>query len=149
MILDGIPFRARQITGYQDWGTIHEWRKALLGRRVFFAQLDGFVFERGSEFFAPLYADVQPNAEAVAALKKLAEQGHTIVYLSMRPPALAELTSRQLAAQGLPGQVIHGVPSSSWTLLTAPHPTLPFQTGHAMELDAGDENLLSKILGES
>lgn len=29
MILDGIPFYARPITGYQDWGTIHEWKKAL------------------------------------------------------------------------------------------------------------------------
>ena len=150
MILDGIPFRARNISQYQDWGTIHEWRRALLSRKVFFAQLDGFVFERGSEFFQPRYADVTPNPEAVAAVQKLAEQGHTIVYLSIRPPGLAELTETQLRAAALPqGQVVFGCPVSSWVLLTAPHPTLPFQTGHALELDAADGNLLSKILGES
>jgi dTDP-glucose pyrophosphorylase len=150
MILDGIPFRARTIKGYQDWGTIHEWRRALLSRRVFFAQLDGFVFERGSEFFEPLFANVQPNPEAIASLAKLAEQGHTIVYLSIRPPGLAGLTIEQLAKHQLPqGQVVYGCPVSSWVLLTAPHPTLPFQTSHALELDASDGNLLSKILGES
>src|SRR5262249_46063785 len=36
MILEGIPFRARQTTGFKDWGTVREWRRALLAQKAFF-----------------------------------------------------------------------------------------------------------------
>ena len=149
MILDGVPFRARQITGYQDWGTVHEWRRALLSRRTFFVSLDGFVFERGSEYFSPSFAEARPHGPAVEAVKTLHERGHTIIYLSIRPASLADTTARQLAAAGLPaGQVVYGCPIASWNLLTAPHPTLPFLTSNAFEQVADDPNLIDKLLGE-
>jgi hypothetical protein len=34
-------------------------------------------------------------------------------------------------------------------MLTAPHPTLPFQTGHALELLPDDENLVGKLTFET
>jgi GTP:adenosylcobinamide-phosphate guanylyltransferase len=146
MILDGIPFRARQITGYQDWGTITEWKRSLLSRSTVFALLDGFVFERGSEYFHPAFADVKPNAPAVEALKELIARGHSVIYLSIRPPASAATTEAQLAAVGLPAaRVVYGCPISTWALLTAPHPTLPFQTSRAFELQPDDPNLLAKL----
>lgn len=146
MILEGQPFQARQIKGYQDWGTITEWRRSLLSRKTYFALLDGFVFERGSEFFRPAFADTQANPAAVAAVKELASRGHTIIYLSIRPPALTEITAKQLAAAGLPeGRVIYGCPISPWVTVTSPHPTLPFQTGQAVELAPDDPNLLAKL----
>lgn len=150
MILDGIPFRARQITGYQDWGTVTEWRRALLSRGAYFALLDGFVFERGSEHFSPGFAEVKPHAEAVEAIQELVKRGHTMIYLSIRPAALAALTEKQLADAALPpGKIVFGCPIASWTLLTAPHPTLPFQTSHAIEQPPDDPNLLEKIIGET
>jgi hypothetical protein len=149
MVLDGIPFRARTITGYQDWGTVHEWRRALLARKTYFVLLDGFVFERGSEFFHPRYADVKPNAEAVEALRALVAQGNTLAYLSIRPGTLAALTEAQLEAAGAPKATItYGCPISSYTLVTAPHATLPFRTAHAVELDPSDANLAEKLRGE-
>ncbi len=149
MILDGQPFRALPITGYQDWGTITEWRRALLSRTTYFVSVDGFVFERGSEHFSPGFADVRANAEAVEALKELARRGHTLVFLSIRPPSLAEMTARQLADVGLSGQIVYGCPIASWNLVTAPHPTLPFQTARALEQSPDDPNLLAKITGEN
>ena len=150
MILEGIPFRAHRIKGYQDWGTITEWRRALLSRKTYFALLDGFLFERGSEHFHPAFADVKPNAAAVDAVKELAGRGHSFLYLSIRPPALAELTERQLAAAGLPAsRVIYGCPISTWVMLTAPDPTLPFQTSHALELLPTDPNLTGKLAFET
>ncbi len=149
MILDGLPFRARQITGYQDWGTVHEWRRALLSRRTFFVSIDGFLFERGSEYFSPSFADAKPHPVAVDAIKDLHARGHSIIYLSIRPQSLAEVTDRQLAAVGLPeGKVVYGCPIASWNLLTAPHPTLPFLTCSAFEQNADDPNLVDKLVGE-
>ena len=150
MVLDGIPFRARQISGYQDWGTLTEWRRALLSRRTYFVVLDGFVFERGSAHFRPAFSDVLPNRAAVEALQEMKRRGHTVVFLSIRPPSYQEITEKQLADVGLgPAQVVYGCPISSWVMVTAPHATLPFQTAHALELAADDPNLVSKILLDS
>lgn len=149
MILDGIPFRARQITGYQDWGTVHEWRRALLARRAYLVLLDGFVFERGSEYFHPRFDEVKPSPEAVESLKSLAAQGNTILYLSIRPASTAAITEAQLRSAGAPpGSVLYGCPISAYTLVTAPHATMPFTTAHALELDPGDANLLEKLRSE-
>ncbi|HEU4731760.1 MAG TPA: hypothetical protein VFT22_27880 [Kofleriaceae bacterium] len=150
MILEGIPFRACRIKGYQDWGTITEWRRALLSRKTYFVLLDGFVFERGSEHFHPAFADVKPNPAAVDAIKDLALRGNSFLYLSIRPPSLSDTTERQLAAVGLPaGRVIYGCPISTWVMLTAPDPTLPFQTSHALELLPDDPNLAGKLVFET
>ena len=147
LILDGQPFKARPVSQYQDWGTLHEWRRSLLNRGAYFVSLDGFVFDRGSQHFAPRFADVEPNPEAVAAIRELSDRGHSVIYLSIRPPSAAELTTRQLRAAGLPTtQVVYGCPIASWHLLTSPHPTLPFQTGHALEVSSDDPNLVEKLV---
>lgn len=146
MLLDGLPFRARRVKGYQDWGTVHEWRHALLSRRTYFVSLDGFVFERGSEFFRPGFAEVKAHPQAVDAVKDLHARGHTVVFLSIRPPALAELTEKQLTALGLPvNKIVYGCPIAAWSLITAPHPTLPFVTCDALEQSPDDPNLVEKL----
>jgi hypothetical protein len=149
MILEGVPFQARNVVGYEDWGTIHEWRRSLRSHRGYFILLDGFVFERGSEFFHPQFADVKPNAVAVDAVGALARDGHSIVYLSIRPSRLAELTGAQIEAAGLPaGQIVFDCPIAAWMMLTAPHPTLPFQASRALEIQPDDPNLLQKIMAD-
>lgn len=149
MILEGVPFYAKPITGYRDWGTVREWRRALLDRKAYFILLDGFVFERGSQYFKPRFEDVQPSANAVEAVRSLAAAGHQITYLSIRPPTLADLTARQMTAAGLPaGQVVYDCPVAKWTLVTAPHGTLPFRTSDALELLPDDVNLSESIRGD-
>jgi hypothetical protein len=148
MILDGIPLRARQVSEYQDWGTIHDWRRAMLGTRTFFVLLDGFVLERGSEFFQPLFDEVQPLPAGVEIVRTLAQHGHKLIYLSVRPTDRRELTERQIAEAGLPpGDVVYGCPISRWELLTAPHATLPFSTCGAVELHADDPNAIERLIG--
>ncbi|HEY0192778.1 MAG TPA: hypothetical protein VGC42_16780 [Kofleriaceae bacterium] len=150
MILEGVPFRARRITGYQDWGTIVEWRRALLSRKTYFVLVDGFLFERGSAYFHPAFADVKPHPAAIDATADLVRRGHSVIYLSIRPSSLAAVTERQLTEAGLPSaRVVYGCPISTWTMLTAPDPTLPFVTSHALELPPDDPNLNGKLAGES
>ncbi len=84
------------------------------------------------------------------AVTELARRGHSFIYLSIRPAALADLTERQLAAAGLPAaRVVYGCPISPWVMLTAPDPTLPFQTSHALELGPDDPNLAGKLAFET
>lgn len=146
MILDGVPFRARRVEGYEDWGTVHEWRRKRLDERAFLVSLDGFIFERGSEFFRPRFEEVTANSAAVEAIITAKKQGHVVKFLSIRPQRFSELTRSQLAAVGLDeADVMYDCPSTSWTLVTAPHPTLPFRTGHAFELLGDDLNLVDKL----
>ncbi|MBA7465740.1 hypothetical protein ES707_00910 [subsurface metagenome] len=147
MILNGHVFRARRVNSYQDWGTVHEWRQKLEGRRVFLVSVDGFLFERGSHFFAPSFENVLPNDAAVQAVKAMASRQNMIVYLSIRPPELEQLTREQIASQGLPsGPLVFDCRIAQWTLLTSPHASLPFATCGAVEIDPADPNLQEKIL---
>ena len=147
MILDGHVFKGRMVEGYQDWGTVHEWRRHLVGRNLLLVSLDGFVFQRGSLHFAPTFADVAVNPEAVAAIRARVAHGDRVVYVSIRPAALRALTEAQLADAGLPADtVIFDAPVAPWTLLTAPDATLPFTTSRAAEIDPRDPNLGEKVV---
>jgi hypothetical protein len=149
MILEGIPFHARRTTEYQDWGTVREWRRALLAQKAFFVSLDGFVFERGSQFFSPRFQDVKPNPSAVEAIRSIANEGHKVVYLSIRPQACEALTMSQIEAAGLPhGPVLWNCPIAKWVMVTSPHPTLPLLTSQAIEIQPNESNLLEAIDGD-
>jgi hypothetical protein len=149
MILEGIPFRARQTTGFGDWGTIREWRRALLARKAFFILLDGFLFERGSEYFHPRFQDTKAQQNAIKSVQALAAKGHKIVYLSIRPESYQAVTLQQMREAQLPvGQVLWNCPIAKWVLLTSPHATLPFLTGQAIELYPDDLNLSETIDGD-
>lgn len=141
MLAKDIPFHARRTSGYQDWGTAHEWRKALLGRKAYFVSLDGFAFERGSLYFKPSFSEVRPNELAVAAIRAIADAGHDVTYLSIRPQSLEKVTRQQMSEAGLPaGPIVWSCPGAQWKMLTAPHATLPFRTAQALEMhpDAPD-----------
>ncbi len=146
MILNGHVFKARRVKDYQDWGTVHEWRRKLEGGHVFLVSVDGFLFERGSRFFAPSFENVRPNDSAVQAIKDLAGRQHMIVYLSIRPPQQEQLTREQIASQGLPpGPIVFDCRIAQWTLVTSPHASLPFATCGAMEINPDDPNLVEKV----
>jgi len=146
MLAGGVPFEARRTSGYQDWGTAHDWRRALLGKSAYLVSLDGFIFERGSRYFRPRFQDVRPNPLAVEAVRELAKAGNQIVYLSIRPQSDEALTRAQLLVNKLPdGQIVWDCPSAQWQLITAPHPTLPFATALATESDPADDKLREQI----
>lgn len=150
MILEGIPFHARRTTEYQDWGTVREWRRALMAQKAFFVSLDGFLFERGSQYFSPRFQDVKPNPNAVEAIRSIAGEGHKVVYLSIRPQSCEALTVSQIEAAGLPpGPVLWNCPIAKWVMITSPHPTLPLLTSQAIEIQPSESNLLEAIDGDS
>lgn len=146
MILSGSSFQAKRALRYQDWGTVHEWRQELERRRVFLISIDGFLFERGSSYFSPHFADVAPNPDAVEAVSKMVELQQSIIYLSIRPPELEELTRSQLRRQNLPdAQMIFGCGVAQWALVTSSHSSLPFSTSRAFEIEPGVANIIDKL----
>ena len=146
MILNGSAFQAKRAINYQDWGTIHEWRQELTRRRLHLVSLDGFLFERGSAHFSPAFSDARPNEAAVEAVRKMAEQQQSIVYLSIRPEDMREMTAKQLRKHDIPDfPVIFGCGIAPWSLVTTGHSSLPFNTAQAIEVVPDDPNLFEKL----
>jgi dTDP-glucose pyrophosphorylase len=146
MILNGGAFQAKRAQRYQDWGTVHEWRAKLERHRVFLISIDGFLFERGSRYFEPAFEEVAVNPGAAEAVREMAGLHHTVIYLSIRPPELETLTRAQLRSHDLPdGQIIFGCGVAQWALVTAAHPSLPFDTSRAFEITPDDVNILDKL----
>ncbi|MGC4016770.1 MAG: hypothetical protein QM755_19980 [Luteolibacter sp.] len=141
MILEGVHFRGLPVSDYQDWGTVHDWKRFLLSRKTYLVSLDGYLFERGSEYFDPTFEAVRPHASAVEAVKKLRTEGHSVILLSIRSSQLTAMTKDQLAAIGFEDiPVVFDCPIARWEMVTAPYRGIPFRTSEAYELspDASD-----------
>lgn len=146
LILEGEPFGIRRVDGYHDWGTVKEWRQWLVSGRTFFVALDGFLFERGSSYFAPRFEDVKVHDGAVASLLELRRRGHGIILLSVRKAVDRDHTQARLAELGL-GEipVVYDCPEGPWTLLTAAERGLAYRTGAAVDLEPTDPELSAKL----
>lgn len=146
MLADGVVFRTRLIDDYRDWGTLHDWRRALGASKTLFVALDGFVLERGSPYFYPRFSEVKPFPQAVDALRTLIAEGIGIVYLSIRPVAWKDVTERQLAEAGLPpGPVQYDCPMTKWLFVGSPQTTSPSRATDSCELDPDHPRLLDTL----
>ena len=146
MISEANPFFTQMISGYHDWGTIHEWRKFLRKRSAAFISVDGFLFERGFEHFLPTYAEVKSNPNAIRAVQELAKKGGMVIYLSVRPEALRAQTELRLKDAGLPsGQLLMECPNARWNFIGAPHPVLPHSGFAILECDPNDPGLPERV----
>ena len=146
MILEGEPFKIRQVANYEDWGTLKEWQRNLQNQGAYFIQLDGFLFEHGGLYFAPRFEEVAANPEAIEITRELVAGGHKVIFISIRPEDMRELTLAQLAAVGLPGDdIIFDMPVGRYGLVSAPHPTVPFTTARGLELAPTDPRLAMKM----
>jgi len=154
MLADGISFRARQITDYHDWGTLHDWRRERGATTTLFVALDGFVFERGSPFFRPHFSDVKAHMPVIEALRALIDQGTNVVYLSIRSASWKHVTQQQLAASGLPpGPIFFDCPTTKWLFVGSPHAAVSFRSTESCELEPDRPRLLeilrNMLYGES
>lgn len=146
LILGGSEFRVRRVTDYEDWGTIHEWREHRMASRLILVQLDGLLFEKGSEYFAPTYHDVTPNERAVSAVVEAQQAGATVVALSVRPEGLRELTEQQLDRAGLGNlKVVYGLPDVRWQLLGAASSAVGLRHVDSVAVDPNSESLAEMI----
>jgi len=149
MLVDKVPFQARLITRYRDWGTLFDWQRELGRLQTFFVALDGFVFERGSPSFRTKYDEVKPHAYVVEAIRTLIDVGHRIIFLSVRDERWKEITERQLAAAGLPSSpLVFNCPMSQWLLIGGPHDAGAFRSVESAEIspdDARAGELLHKL----
>jgi hypothetical protein len=147
MLIDGALFKGNPVTAYQDWGTVQDWKRFLLSKKTYFVALDGYVFERGSEYFEPTFENSEPHAKSIENLKKLTELGHTVILLSIRPQKYAEVTNLRLSELGLGNlTVVYNCPLSKWELITPPYQGIGFRTCDSHEIDPLATDAMERLL---
>ncbi|MBC7979062.1 MAG: hypothetical protein H7Y36_00695, partial [Armatimonadetes bacterium] len=109
--------------------------------------LDGYVFEKGSEYFKPTFEDAQPHGKSVENLKNLLNLGHTVILLSVRPQKFAEVTNQHLSKLGLGDlPVIYNCPLSKWELITPPYQGIGFRTCDSHEIDPLAADAMDRLI---
>ena len=147
MLMDGVPFKGKPVSAYQDWGTVQDWKRFLLSKKTYFVSLDGYLFERGSDYFEPTFENAKAHPKAVENLKQLMELGHSVVLLSVRSQDYAELTKSRLSDLGLEGlRVLYDCPLSKWELITPPYRGISFRSCESHELSPDAEDGFERLL---
>jgi NDP-sugar pyrophosphorylase family protein len=146
LIFEGDLFKARNVTEYQDWGTLKEWSANLQKRSTYFVLLDGFILEKGNAYFGTSFSDVTANEEAVAIARDLVAEGHKLVFLSIRPESARGETEKQLRGLELPtSDILFEMPVGRYMVISAPDPAVPFTSARGLELAPNDPRLGMKL----
>ncbi len=136
MLMEGALFKGNPVTAYQDWGTVQDWKRFLLSKKTYFVALDGYIFERGSDYFEPTFENAKPYETSVTNIKNLIDLGHKVILMSIRPGKYAQLTNKHLAELGLGNlAVVYDCPLSKWELITPPYQGIGFRTCDSHEID--------------
>ena len=95
-------FFGRKVSNYLDWGTLNDWSKYIKKFRTFFFDIDGVLFQNGSQHFKPRWQDTLPLKENLEIIKKLSEDPYTqVFFVTTRPEKYRELTEKKLKELGI------------------------------------------------
>ncbi len=95
-------FFGKKVTNYLDWGTLNEWSKYTKRFRTFFFDIDGVLFENGSQHFKPRWDETQPLKENLEVIKRLSEDPYTqLFFVTTRPEKYRGLTEKKLKDLGI------------------------------------------------
>jgi len=140
MLLEGVPFFAKQVSNYVDWGTAKEWYSFNKRYRTYIVNLDGVVFQSGSPFFHPTYKEVKPNLEVVKELLKLLDEGNQVVFISERDESWRKETESSLVELGFTSFIlVMGCRSSQHVLVNAHLYQSPYPGANAVNLFGSEE----------
>lgn len=147
MILDGCEFEASKVSGYQDWGTLKDYREFCDRHLVVFCDVDGVLMKNSSKF-APSsweYAPIQKNIEALLALQ---DSGNLyLIVTTSRPYEEKPNLDAALSAFGLNVEhYVMGLPHAARLLINDFSSTNPYPTATAINLER-DSASLNLMLG--
>ena len=135
MLLEGMAFNPKKVHTYMDWGTIKEWHKFNRLYKIYLVNLDGVVFEYGSPFFHPTYAEVKPNMKVVKELLHLELEGNKIIFVSEREETWRSETETAITELGFKSfKLVMGCSNSQHILVNACSPLSPYPSARAINL---------------
>lgn len=97
-----VVFTAIEADGYEDWGTVREWKKIQKRSATYFVDLDGVLLINRGKYGAKNWDNSQVElSENLMVLKKLYDSGAQIVITTSRPNAYRQTIVDLLHAHGI------------------------------------------------
>ena len=144
----GEVFRPAMSVGFQDVGTLDDWRRYTQDYSTYVLDLDGVVFVNHSKYFRPLWEeDDKPITENVETLRKLQARGAQLIFMTARPEKYRAKTEKSLRDLGLnPHGLLMGCLHGRRFLVNDYAPSNPHPSAVAINLER-NSNKLSGLIG--
>ena len=97
IMIDGNQiFHPMECTNYKDWGTYEEWIEYKRTKSAYFFDIDGVIYENGSEYWSPKWGENKVFPEVKNKINDLFNSGNQIILTTSRPEKFKEITIKQL-----------------------------------------------------
>tara|TARA_Y100001949_G_scaffold112515_1_gene95231 strand:+ start:1505 stop:2542 length:1038 start_codon:yes stop_codon:yes gene_type:complete len=133
MIDEGHIFHPMECTNYEDLGTYEVWKEYRKTKSSYFFDLDGVVYENGSEFWKPKWGENKIFNEAKEKINDLYNSGNQIILVTSRSEEFRDITVKQLKQDGLQyHKLIMGIFHGTRYLVNDYSKSNPFPTAKAI-----------------
>jgi hypothetical protein len=142
LILDGVSFKAVSCSGYDDWGTLGDFRSFANDNIVIFCDIDGVMVENSSRFAVEPWA-LKPLVENVEAIKALMARRkvHLIVTTSRPAERRGELECFLFDLGIRADGYVMDLPHSKRVIINDFSDTNPYPSAVAINLERNSRNL--------
>ncbi|RZD45949.1 MAG: hypothetical protein CXT78_04650 [Thaumarchaeota archaeon] len=101
MIDDNHIFHPKECTELKDWGTFEDWINYKKSKSCYFFDIDGVIYENGSEFWEPRWGESKVMINAKNKVNDLFNSGNQIILTTSRSEEFREKTMNQLKNDGV------------------------------------------------
>lgn len=143
MILDGVHFKAVQVSDYADWGTLADWNHYKRNFATLFIDIDGVLVYNSSRYFEPQWGESSAIKENAAVINKLYASGKVQVILTTsRSSDYKNETIEQLKREGiLYHQIIFDLFHAKRMIINDYAASNPYKCCEAINLKRNSTNL--------
>lgn len=132
--------------GYDDWGTLVEWKQVQKNYRTYFCDVDGVLMKNCGKYGSRnWYNNTETIPENMQTIKKLQDNGAQIVITTSRPEEFRESLLKILNENGIyPYAMLMGMNHAARVVINDFAPTNPYPSGMAITLPRN--NLIKEYL---
>lgn len=139
-------FHPMPCKNYEDWGTHEDWIAYRQRFGTFLIDLDGVVYENGSQYWHPRWGESPVFQDARDKVCELYDQGNYIVLVTSRPERLRTLTEQQLQRDQVKyHQLVMGVHHGKRTVVNDFSNSNPYPAAVAINTLRNSRDYLEKL----
>lgn len=129
-------FQCNMANGYDDWGTLNEWKQVQKDYRTYFVDVDGVIMKNSGKYGKINWSNNETLLEDnVEVLKKLQEKGAQIVITTSRPEEYRKALEKILTDAGIkPYAILMGMNHAARVVINDFASTNPYPSGIAITL---------------
>lgn len=129
-------FECVEAQGYEDWGTLVEWKQVQRDYRTYFVDVDGVLMKNSGKYGSVNWSNNKETIpENMAVIKKLQDKGGQIIIVTSRTEEYRQDLEKILTENGIkPYAILMGLNHSARVVINDFAPTNPYPSGIAITL---------------